>query len=56
MGRSDVLIACECVADHHRIRALRIKRPIGLVSDLKWRELDAGIQLQRLVRPEAHHK
>ena len=51
-----VLVAGERVADQHRIGALGVERSIGLVGDLEWRKLHAGIELERLVGPEAHDK
>ena len=47
-----VLVAGERVADQHRIGALGIERAVGLVGDLERRELDAGVELERLVGAE----
>ena len=47
-----VLVAGERMADQHGIGALGIERAVGLVGDLERRELDAGIELERLVGPE----
>ena len=56
MDVGDVLVAGERVADQHRIAALGVERAVGLVGDLERREVDAGIEPQRLVRPEAHDR
>src|SRR5262245_33255098 len=40
------------MADQHRIRTLRVERPICLVGNLEWRELHAGVELERLVGSE----
>src|SRR5581483_2575085 len=44
------------VTDHHGVGAVGIERPVGLVGDLERRELDAGIELQRLPGAEARNK
>jgi len=51
-----VLIAGQRMADQHRVAAVRIQRAIGLVGDLEGSQLDAGIELKRLVGAEAHHR
>ena len=51
-----MLVAGERVADQHRIGALGIERAVSLVGDLEGAELYAGIELERLVGPEAHDK
>ena len=56
MQAGHVLVAGERVAHQHGIGALGIERAVGLVGDLEGCELDAGIELERLVGPEAHHK
>ena len=56
MQVGDVLIAGERVADQHRIAALGVERAVGLIGDLERREIDAGIEPQRLVEPEAHDR
>ena len=56
MHVGDVLIAGERVADQHRIAALGIERAVGLIGDLERREIDAGIEPQRLVEPETHDR
>ena len=48
-----MLVAGERMADQHRIAALGIERAVGLVGDLEWREVDAGVEPERLVRAEA---
>ena len=50
MNVGGVLIAGQRVADEHRIGSRRIECAVGLVGDLKRRELDAGIELERLIR------
>ena len=52
----DVLVAGQRVADQHRVGALGVERAVGLVGDLERRELDAGVELQRLVGAEARHQ
>ena len=48
-----MLVAGQRMADQHRVAALGIERAIGLVTDLEWSELDAGIERQRLIHAEA---
>jgi hypothetical protein len=45
-----MLVAGQRMADHDRIGPFRIERAIGLIGDRKWRQRDAGIQLERRVR------
>jgi hypothetical protein len=52
----DVLVAGERVADQDRVRALRVQRAVGLVGDLERRQLDAGVELERLVVSEARDR
>ena len=56
MHVGDVLIAGERVADQHRVAARGIERAVGLIGDLERREIDAGIELERLVGPETHDR
>ena len=56
MDVGDVLIAGQCMADHHRIAALGIEPAIGLVGDLERRKFDAGIELAAAVGTEAHEQ
>ena len=51
-----MLITGEGMADQHRVAALRVERAIGLIGDLKGGEIDAGIEPQRLLPPEAHEQ
>ncbi len=53
MDVGDVLVAGERMADQHRVAALGIERAVGLVGDLERREIDAGIEPERLVDAEA---
>jgi hypothetical protein len=48
----DVLVAGERVADQHRIAARGVERAIGLIGNLERRQIDAGVEPQRLVEPE----
>ena len=50
MHAGDVLVAGERMADQHRVAARRVERAVGLVGDLERAQLDAGIELERLVR------
>src|SRR4029453_11839896 len=52
MHAGDVLVAGQRMADQHRVRTLRVERPICLIGNLEWRELHAGIELERLVGSE----
>ena len=54
MDVGDMLVAGQRVADQDGVGALGVERAVGLVGDLERREVDAGIELQRLVRAEAH--
>src|SRR5262249_18048876 len=54
MSIGNVLVAGEGVADQYRVAALGIERAIGLVSDLERREIDAGVEVKRLVGAEAN--
>ena len=56
MQIGDVLIAGKRVTDQYRIRALCIAAAICLIGDLKWAEIDAGVEAQRLITVEAHHR
>ncbi len=56
MGIENVLVAGQRMADQHRIGARCIERAVGLISDLKRTEIDAGVEPQRLVRWKAHHQ
>ena len=53
---NDVLIAGQRMADQHRIAARGIERAVGLIGDLERREIDAGIEPQRLVGAETHDR
>jgi hypothetical protein len=52
MNACNVLIAGQSMADQHRVRTLRVERPICLIGNLEWRELHAGVELERLVGSE----
>ncbi|MNC99193.1 hypothetical protein D3C83_173940 [compost metagenome] len=52
MNLRDVLIAGQRVAHHHRVGTIGVERAVGCVSDLKWRKLYAGVELERLVDAE----
>ena len=52
----DMLIAGQRVADQDGVVARRIERAVGLIGDLERREIDAGVQPQRLVGAETHHQ
>ncbi len=56
MDVGDVLVAGQRMADQDRVAALGVERAVGLVGDLERREIDAGIEPQRLVGPEAHDR
>ena len=45
-----VLIAGQRMANQHRIAAIGIERAIGLIGDLQRGKIDAGVQVQRIVR------
>ena len=49
MSVNYMLIAGECVTDQNGVAARGVERTIGLISDLHWREIDAGIEPQRIV-------
>ena len=48
----DMLIERQRMTDQNGIGALGVELAIGLVGDLERREIDAAIELQRLVDPE----
>ena len=56
MHARDMLVAGQRMADQDGVAALGIEPAIGLVGDLERRQLDAGIELERLVGPEPHHE
>src|SRR6516225_497495 len=56
MNVGDVLVAGKRMADQDCVAALGIELTIGLVGDLKWSEIDAGVEPQRLILAEAHHR
>jgi hypothetical protein len=51
-----VLIAGQRVTHQYRIAARGVERAVSLVRDLKWRDGNAGVELQRLVGAKAHDK
>ena len=56
MHIGDMLIAGQRMADQNGVGAIGIEVAIGLVGDLERREIDAAIELQRLVRAELRHR
>ena len=56
MNVGDVLVAGERMADQDCIAALGIELAIGLVGDLKWIQINARIEPQRLIFAEAHDR
>ncbi len=51
-----MLVAGQRVADQNRIAARGIEDAVGLVGNLEWGEFDAGVELERLVRPKMGDK
>ena len=51
-----MLIAGQRMADQNGVGAVRIEFAIGLVGDLERRQIDAAIELQRLVGAELRHQ
>ena len=49
-----MLVAGERMADQDGVAALGIECAVGLVGDLQWAEVDAGIEPQRIIQREAH--
>ena len=56
MHIGDVLIAGQRMADQNGVGAIGIEFAIGLIGDLERREIDAAIELQRLVDAELRHR
>ena len=56
MHVGDMLIAGQRMADQNGVGAVGIEFAIGLVGDLERREIDAAIELQRLVGAERRHQ
>ena len=56
MHVGDMLIAGQRMADQNGVGAVGIELAIGLVGDLERREIDAAIELQRLVGAERRHQ
>ena len=52
----DMLIAGQRMADQDGVGAIRIQFAIGLIGDLERRQIDAAIELQRLVDAELRHQ
>ena len=50
----DMLVAGERVADQHRVGAIGVQRAVGLIGDLKRRQVDAGVEPKRLVRTKTN--
>jgi hypothetical protein len=51
-----MLVAGQRVADQHCITARSIKGAVGLVCNLEWGQFDAGVELERLIRPKMGDK
>ena len=49
MNVENVLIAGQRVANQNGVRALGVELAVGLIGDLKRREIDSAIKPQRLV-------
>ena len=56
MDVGDVLIAGQRVADQNGVGTVGIELTIDLIGDLEWRQIDAAIELQRLVLAEARQR
>ena len=56
MHIGDMLIAGQRMADQNGVGPVGIEFAIGLVGDLERREIDAAIELQRLIRAERRHQ
>ena len=52
----DMLVAGQRMADQDRVGAIGVEFAIGLVGDLERREIDAAIELQRLIDAELRHQ
>ena len=44
-----MLIAGERMANQDRVRTLGVERAVGLIGNLKWDQLHAGIELEWLI-------
>jgi hypothetical protein len=53
MNVGHVLVAGQRVANQHCIGTRRIERAVGLIGNLKGREFDSRVKLQRFVGTEA---
>ena len=56
MHIGDMLIAGQRMADQDGVGAVGIEFAIGLIGDLERRQIDAAIELQRLVHAELRHQ
>ena len=56
MHIGDVLIERQRVADQDGVGAVGVQFAIGLIGDLERREIDAAIELQRLIDAELRHR
>ncbi len=56
MRIGDVLIERQRVADQDHVGAIGVQFAIGLIGDLERREIDAAIELQRLIDAELRHR
>ena len=52
----DMLVAGQRMADQDGVGAIGVELAIGLVGDLERREIDAAIELQRLIDAELRHQ
>ena len=56
MHIGDMLIEGQRVANQYGVGAIGVQFAIGLIGDLERREIDAAIELQRLVHAELRHR
>ena len=56
MQIGDMLIERQRVADQDGVGAIGVQFAIGLIGDLERREIDAAIELQRLIDAELRHR
>src|SRR5262245_47441037 len=56
MHARDMLVSSERMANQHRVGTLRVERSVGLVGNLEWREVYAGVEPERLVGSKIGHQ
>ena len=56
MHIGDVLIQRQRMADQNGVGAVGVQFAIGLIGDLERCEIDAAIELQRLIHAELYHR